>query len=68
MKKQTLYVCEFCNTQYKNEKDAVICESNHHTPKKIGKSYYHSAKHTKDGYPDKIEITFDDGEVIKYSR
>lgn len=68
MKKHILYMCEFCNTQYKNEGEALQCEKNHHKPKEVKRAKYHAAKSDKDGYPDFIEVVFDDGKVIKYKR
>lgn len=68
MKEQILYMCEFCRTQYKNKNEALKCEKNHHTPKEMRQFKYHAAKSDKDGYPDVIEVVFDDGKVIKYKR
>lgn len=68
MREQKLYVCEFCNTQYKTKEAAWACEENHHTPKEMRQFKYHAAKSVKDGYPDSIEVVFDDGKVIKYKR
>lgn len=31
MKKQILYMCEYCGTQYKEEKKCKECEKNHQT-------------------------------------
>lgn len=44
MKEQKIYVCEFCNTQYKNKQSALDCEKNHHAPKTIRQPQYHAAK------------------------
>ena len=69
MKEQKLYMCEFCNTQYKDKNDALKCEQNHKTPKKIKESKYHEAKDAPNGgYPDRIRIEFDNGETIWYKR
>lgn len=68
MKEQKLYVCEFCNTQYKDKQSALNCEKNHHTPKTIRQSQYHAVKCSQDGYPDRIEIVFDDGKALWYKR
>lgn len=68
MKKQILYMCEFCKTQFKNEKDALNCEKNHHTPKIMRQPQYHQALCSNDGYPDRIEVVFDDGKPIWYKR
>ena len=68
MKEQKLYVCEFCGTQYKEKSKALDCEKNHHTPKTMKQPQYHAAKCSQDGYPDRIEIVFEDGKVVWYKR
>ena len=68
MKEQKLYVCEFCNTQFKDKQSALKCEKNHHKPKEIQKLHYHRASCPQDGYPDKIDIVFDDNSIIRYKR
>ena len=68
MKEQKLYVCEFCGTQYKNKQSALNCEKNHCTPVEMRQSRYHAAKNPSDGYPDRIEIVFNNGEAIWYKR
>jgi hypothetical protein len=68
MKEQKLYVCEFCNTKYRAEWAALDCEKYHHTPKTMRQTQYHAAKCSQDGYPDRIEIVFDDGKTIWYKR
>lgn len=68
MKEQKLYVCEFCNTQFKDKESALKCENNHHTPREMIKSYYYRADCQQDGYPKKIEIMFDDGKTLIYKR
>ena len=68
MKEQKLYICEFCNTQFKNKQEALNCEKNHHTPKEMRQPQYHRTNHSNDGYPDRIEIVFDDGKSLWYKR
>lgn len=68
MKDVTFYECEFCHTQYKLKESALACEQNHHKPVKFGCCKYHAAKCSNDGYPDFINITFEDGKVIRYKR
>ena len=68
MKEQKLYVCDFCGTQYKEKLKALGCEKNHHTPKTMRQTQYHAAKCSQDGYPDRIEIVFEDGEAVWYKR
>lgn len=68
MKEQKLYVCEFCGTQYKEKQSALNCEKNHKIPSGITKTKYHAAKCVEDGYPDRIEIKFNDGKTIWYKK
>lgn len=68
MKEQKLYVCEFCGTQYGVKQKALDCEKSHHTPKSMRRAQYHTAKCSQDGYPDRIEVVFDNGEVLQYKR
>ena len=68
MKEQKLYVCEFCGTQYKEKSKALECEKNHHVPKTMRQPQYHVVKCSQDGYPDRIEIVFEDGKTIWYKR
>lgn len=68
MKVSTLYTCEFCNTSYKTEKQAVECEKHHRQPTEIKAPKYRSIKNSSDGYPDKIMVVFDDGQEIRYTR
>lgn len=65
MKEQKFYVCEYCNTKYKEKRKAVQCEKNHHSPKSFGICNYNSII---DSYPDWIEILFDNGKCFKYRR
>ena len=68
MKEQKLYICEFCNTQYASKEEALACEKSHQAPKKIINSIYHSIKVRHDGYPTRIEVEFENGKSIWYSR
>lgn len=64
MKKQVLYMCEYCGTQYKEEKDAAKCEKGHKNAKRICNSTHHA----KGDYPDRIEVEFEDGTKIWYKK
>ena len=68
MKETKYYECEFCHTQYKDKDKAIQCEKNHHVPKVIEHCKYHAAKDSKNGYPDYIEVVFEDGEYLRYRR
>lgn len=61
MKEQKLYVCELCETQYKDKQKAIACENMHKKPVKVGNAAYHACKCDADGYPDRVEIEFSDG-------
>lgn len=68
MKEQTLYLCEFCGTQFKEKKTALECESFHHRAKEITGMSYHRATSVRDGYPDVLMVKFDNGETERYKR
>lgn len=68
MLEQKLYMCEFCRTQYKDKQKALDCEKNHYIPKEMRQLQYHASKCSNDGYPNRIEIEFDDGKTIWYKR
>lgn len=68
MKEQKLYVCEYCNTQFKEKTDAITCENFHHTPKEIAGASYHRAVSIPDGYPDIVMVKFDNGNIERYRR
>lgn len=68
MKEQKLYVCEYCHTQYKDKNKAIQCEKNHHFPMSFKDYKYHAAKDSQSGYPDWVEIIFEDGKCLRYHR
>lgn len=68
MKEQKLYVCEYCNTQFKEKEEALKCEKFHHTAKAIKSASYHRAVSIPDGYPDILMVEFDNGKVERYKR
>lgn len=68
MKEQKLYVCEYCNTQFKEKEEALKCEESHRTAKAIKSAGYHRAVSIPDDYPDILMIEFDNGKVERYKR
>lgn len=68
MKEEKLYRCEFCNTQYADKKVCETCEKNHKKIKDVKAVKYLSIKNDKTGIPNKILVTFDDGEEYMYVR
>ena len=64
MKEQKIYVCELCETQYKEKSEALKCESGHKVAKKIDKSSYHA----KCDFPDRVVVEFIDGSRCFYKR
>lgn len=64
MKELNLFVCEYCNTQYKDKQNAAECENKHKHAKKIKNEKHHA----NGDYPDKVEVVFDDGTSIWYKR
>lgn len=62
-----MYV-NFVVLSIKKKTKALECEKNHHTPKNMRQPQYHAAKCPQDWYPDRIEIVFDDGNIVWYKR
>ena len=68
MKELRLYQCEICSTQYGTRELAEECEKSHRLISSIAASKYRSRKSNPSGYPDTIDIEFDNGEVLRYKR
>lgn len=68
MKEKTLYQCEICGTEYAQEDNALKCESSHRAIESVVPKKYRSLKSNPSGYPDRVLVTFDDGEEIEYTR
>ena len=68
MKEHKLYECEFCHTKYADPKVAEKCEKNHKKAKKIVNLRYLPIKNEIGGYPDRVEVEFEDGKKIMYKR
>lgn len=66
MKEKTLYVCDFCKTQYANKEECKKCETSHIKPKKIVSEIYKPFKVVSSGYPIHIHVEFENGEVRRY--
>ena len=65
---KTLYTCQFCNTDYADKEKAMECEKNHKIKPKIKKSVFQPYEQDRSGYPMRINIEFENGEVITYKR
>ncbi len=61
---KTEYQCEGCFKYYDDEFAANHCEEEHRTIQSMEKCYGNSGEY----YPDSIDVTFDDGEIICYNR
>ena len=68
MKELKLFVCEVCGTKYNDKNTCQECESSHVKPKKIVGKRYVSFKNNKAGYPCRIEVEFEDGKILEFSR
>lgn len=68
MKTSTRYQCEFCGTEYSDKNKCKQCEENHKTNLKIVGKKYVSFKGDNIGYPTKIEVEFENGEIATYKR
>lgn len=64
----TLYVCELCGTQYKNQADAEKCERQHKKPVRIAKCKHLSYTQCGTGIPVNVTVEFEDGSQLVYKR
>lgn len=68
MKTKVLYTCEKCHTDYKNQKDAEMCEINHSKRLKIVTQRSLPYSKDKSGFPISIEVENEDGKRVIYKR
>ena len=68
MKEVAKYQCEYCHTEYREKNKCVECEKNHKIKPKIKKSVFQPYEQDRSGYPMRINIEFENGEVITYKR
>lgn len=68
MKTLEKYICEFCGTEYSLKTSAVECENNHHKPVSFKQMNFLPYKTDHSGYPHKIFIQMDNGEIVEYKR
>lgn len=68
MKKQILYQCEYCGTQYTDAKDAEKCEKNHATPEKIVETRYTPISYDASGEPTMILVKLSNGLQVWFRR
>lgn len=68
MKKETLYRCEICNTQYADKDKAMQCEKGHKIPSSVVGTRYLAMKSDMSGYPNCVDVTFTDGTTQRYKR
>ena len=68
MKEIKLYQCEFCYHQYSDQQLAAECEKNHKIPKKVSACRYWSYEQDESGYPQLIDVVFDNGKTVQYCR
>lgn len=68
MKEIKRYVCEICNTEYKDQSECEKCENTHCKPVKIIKAKYIAANNNLKGYPTSVIIKMADGTEQTYKR
>lgn len=66
MKEVKLYICEICNTQFKDKNECKKCEDGHVKIKEIKSVRYRPAKDTIAGIPETIEVLFENGKSYIY--
>ena len=60
------YICDICNHEFGSQENCLKCEETHVLPK--AKSSPKGIWNCKEKYPHKLEVTFEDGETIRYRR
>lgn len=68
MKKVEHFICEVCNTEYKNKEMALKCEKSHKHPRSVMTAKCRPVTACDDGYPDAVTVLFDDGKCVRYKR
>lgn len=68
MKEIKRYVCETCNTEYKEKSACERCEKTHCKPTKIINAKYISVNNNLKGYPTSITVKMEDGTEQIYKR
>lgn len=68
MKRVELYLCEICGNQYNDESKCEECEKSHKKPIEIFESKYLAYAVNHKGYPQSIDVKFDNGEIVTYRR
>lgn len=68
MNEVTLYECEVCKTRYADKTKAEKCERTHKIPKTVKNSKCHPFTVMRDGYPESVEVKFDDNSTRIYKR
>ena len=60
------YICDICGADYADEDVCRKCERTHKKIKNV-KACYVSFAENKNGYPLKIDVEFENGEILTYS-
>ena len=68
MKEVKHYICDICNTEYNSKHQCEKCEKSHKKTVKIKAAHYISVTQNQKGYPQKIDVEFENGEVLTYKR
>lgn len=66
MKETKIYICEVCGTQYASKTRCMACEKSHKKPLRIKNCKYLPKQNSEKGYPFRIDVKMEDGEVISY--
>lgn len=68
MKETKIYICEVCGTQYASKTRCMACEKSHKKPLRIKNCKYLPKQNSEKGYPFRIDVKMEDGEVISYRK
>lgn len=68
MKEVKRYKCDYCRTEYDKKSDAEKCEHAHKMPESFNNAKFLPIDREPSGYPITVNITFKNGETIRYVR
>lgn len=66
--KLSIYMCELCNTSYKNKEKCRECEKGHKKAVEVVDQIFTSIINNNKGYPIGIRVKMADGEIVYYHR
>ena len=68
MKEIKHYICDICDTEYKDKNSCQRCKKSHIKRLEIVRARYVSINNNAKGYPMSVEIKMPNGEIIRYKK